>query len=53
MLPSLNKDFNYLVNNEQETGFLAAVDFENVNITDKVDTVTVAKSRQKHQRKHT
>ena len=36
--------FLYNLANEQETGFLFEVAFENVDITDKVDTVTVEKA---------
>ena len=34
----------YDLDNEEENEFLAAVDLENVNVTDKVDTATVEKA---------
>ena len=42
----MEENFLYGLDNEQENVFLAAVrvDFENVIITDKVDTVTVEKA---------
>ena len=36
--------FPYDLDNEEENEFLAAVDLENVNVTDKVDTATVEKA---------
>ena len=41
---NLEEYFLYNLNNEEENEFLAAVDLENVNVTDKVDTVTVEKA---------
>ena len=40
----MEENFLYGLDNEQENVFLPAVDFENVIITDKVDTVTVEKA---------
>ena len=36
--------FLYNLDNEEEKEFVSAVDFENVNATDEVDTVTVGKA---------
>ena len=36
--------FRYHLDNEEENGFLAAVDLENVNVTLKVDTVIIEKA---------
>ena len=40
---NLEDYFFYDLDNEEENEFLAALDLENVNVSDKVDTVTVKK----------
>ena len=40
---SLEDYFFYDLDNEEENEFLAALDLENVNVSDEIDTVTVKK----------
>ena len=52
-LLNLEDYFLYDLDNEEENDFFAAVDLENVNGSDKVDTVTVEKADRSTESKQT